>query len=157
MGHRGPAPTPTAILQRRGSWHANRRSGEPILPAMPPPKPSELGPVAAQVWDTYEPILLHMGVLTEADGIAFQVLCETYEAWWNAYNFCRHHKVRKAVYDRSGQVVKYVTHPKLKERERMTEQLTRILREFGLTPSARTAIKVLPPQESNEPSIGRIT
>ena len=80
MGRRGPPPTPTAKLARRGSWRAAERAAEPDALEALPPRP-QLGEIATAVWDTYEPILREMRVLSRSDGMALELLARTYEEW----------------------------------------------------------------------------
>lgn len=73
---RGPTPTPTEILRRRGSPLADKRGAEPRPPAiaeteiesaegLAPPIP--LDDLAREVWSQVVPIVHAMGVLTRAD------------------------------------------------------------------------------------------
>lgn len=75
MGKRGPPPTPTAILEARGSWRAKGRKGEPEVEVKEPPCPGWLPKEAKAEWKRIVPILLNLKVLTEADQAALQNYC----------------------------------------------------------------------------------
>lgn len=64
---KGRPHTPTAILKKRGSWHANHREHEPQPPEGLPECPEELNPIARAEWDYYLPILDEMGVVSPAE------------------------------------------------------------------------------------------
>lgn len=76
MGKRGPAPTPTAILDARGSWRAKIREGEPTLPTAEPDRPAFLKGEALREWKRTLPLLAQMRVLTEADRATLAVYCK---------------------------------------------------------------------------------
>lgn len=75
MGARGPAPTPTAILQARGSRLAASRAGEVQYPAGAPKCPAWLPAAAKREWRRVVPLLLNAGVLTEADLATLAAYC----------------------------------------------------------------------------------
>ena len=67
MGKRGPPPTPTNVLKRRGSWRGNRNPGEPRPEPGRPRCPSWLGDYAKAAWRHLVPMLDRMAVLTKVD------------------------------------------------------------------------------------------
>src|SRR5262245_50932234 len=78
MAGRGPAPTPTSVLEARGSWRAKTRAGEPRLPTERPSGPAWLSKEAQAEWRRVTRELLRMGVLAKADRA---MLAEYCEAW----------------------------------------------------------------------------
>src|SRR5947209_513230 len=70
MGQRGPAPTPTPILDARGSWRAKGRDGEVQLPVKAPTCPAFLPDEAKDEWKRQCALLPQMGVLAEVDRAA---------------------------------------------------------------------------------------
>ena len=123
MGSRGPKKTPTAILEKRGSWLAKTRNNEPIAIAEYPPCPDWIKGEALEIWERVTPQLVNMGVMTKLDGFAFSRYC-VYSVLW----------------------LKELGNPKRNEAslERYANQLARLENAFGLTPSARTGIEVKP-------------
>lgn len=77
---RGPKPTPSAQLKRRGSWRADTNAREPMPDPSPPPVPV-LSAAARRVWDALAPQLHAMGVLTSIDGNTLATYCETWVLW----------------------------------------------------------------------------
>ena len=67
MGKRGPKPTPTAILERRGSWRANHRPDVGMQESLPelPACPEWVSFRGRQVWHVIGPIVVHLGLLTK--------------------------------------------------------------------------------------------
>jgi P27 family predicted phage terminase small subunit len=67
MGLRGPVPTPTKILQARGSRLAASREGEVQYPEGAPRCPAWLPAAAKREWKRIVPMLEGAGVLSQAD------------------------------------------------------------------------------------------
>ncbi len=65
MGARGPAPTPTKILEARGSWRAKARAGELTFPVERPECPAWLSTEARAEWDRVVERLEGAGVLAQ--------------------------------------------------------------------------------------------
>lgn len=126
MGKRGPQPQPTAVLARRGSWRAKIRVGEPRPSGEIKPAPDWLDGDAAEMWDFLLPQLTATGVMTRIDWATLARYCEM----WSQWLVCRADPER---FDR------YM---------RLNGDLLKIEREFGMTPSSRSSIKVDPPAEN---------
>ena len=144
MGKRGPPPTPTPILQLRGSWRAGQRRDEPQPAQGPPEKPAWLDDYASQAWDQLVPILERMRVLTEADGKALALLCTTWARWRRCEEFVADKGEVYPIKDADGKVRELRRFPQAIASESLGRALNRYLGEFGLTPSARTRIQVNP-------------
>lgn len=148
MGARGPAPTPTAILERRGSWRAATREGEPRPPVAEPAKPRWLPREAAKFWDLVVPQLLALGVLAEIDWSVLAQFCEA-RAEVNRW---------RRVLDKEGWVLttrtkgggmyKYLN-PHVSLINKAREQLRSAEARLGLSPADRTRIR-LEPQDDDE-------
>ena len=137
MGARGPAKTPTRVLARRGSWRAKIRSGEPEIQPGMPPKPKGMRQLAGEAWEYLSVMLYNMGVLTEADGPSLQLVCETYVEWYELQKY-----VRNNGRTMRGEKGRRVVRPEYKMLSDVRKDLRLLLREFGLSPSARASIKV---------------
>ena len=140
MGKRGPAPTPRAILTRRGSWRGKAAAGEPSPPAERPACPAWLSLDATRLWRELVPRLLAMGVLAKVDRNALARYCSTWARWRRAEEFLAAHGEVYPVRDRHGRVTDYRTYPEVKIAAQLGEALGRIEGQFGLTPSARRAL-----------------
>ncbi len=135
MGRRGPPPQPTALKVLNGN------PGKRALPkAEPKPDPSEpfmpawLDEDARAEWRRITPILLHMGVLTIADGAALAVYCEAYSTMGHAL---------KTIEEEGPTFVSPKTMVEHLKPEIMIIQNARsaikaFCQEFGMTPSARS-------------------
>jgi phage terminase small subunit len=127
MGARGPARKPTELLKKEGSWRgkAREKEGEVTpLPALLPPEPDwEEGP-ALEAWRKWAPGLVALGVLTEMDWPAFESMCQLHAVKIEAHSH---------VYNDPRAMSAYL---------RAEQQLRQCMREFGMTPSARSGLSI---------------
>ena len=143
MGLRGPAPKPTAI--RRAQGNPGKRPFEDTEPrplVVEPGCPAHLDAEARLEWRRLVPILLRMRVLTEADGFALANLCQAYSTMVKAQQQLS--KTGLLMKTPSGYVQQS---PLLGIVNSCMETITRLSREFGLTPAARTRVRAEPPDE----------
>ena len=136
MGYRGPIPKPTSleIAERRPGHRAINRN-EPKARNIAPKCPDHLDDRAKKEWRRMVPILQRMKVLTEADGYSLANLCQTYSTLVTAQE-----KLSEAgiLYKApSGYIMQS---PLLAVVNQCIETITRLSREFGLTPAARSRI-----------------
>jgi phage terminase small subunit len=129
MAKRGPKKTPTAILEKRGSWLAKTRDGEPIVDAGYPPCPDWIKGEAREIWDRIVPELVNLGVMTKLDGFAFSRYC-VYSVLW----------------------LKELGNPGRTEAtlERYSNQCMRLEQSFGLNPSARASLETHPEKDKGD-------
>lgn len=138
---RGRKRTPTAILKFRGSRSANARRDEPTpepgIPSMPVPLDGE----ALRCWNDLAPKLSAMGVLAVIDGIALARYCRLWGRWTEAESFIAEHGMTLVTTKKSGQTT-HSLYPQVRQAARLAEELLRLEREFGLTPSSRAGLRV---------------
>ena len=134
---RGRRPKPAGMSTRR----PRRDSGEPTvrLPACPPHLQGE----ARKEWRRTGRRLLQCGLMTEIDGAALAVYCQAWARWVDA----------EASLVRYGVVIKSPTgfpiqSPYLAIANKAMEQMTRLLTEFGMSPSSRARVWVAPAREA---------
>jgi len=156
MGSRGPAPTPTTILELRGSWRAQTRAGEPKPPRGKPPCPKQFTKEQRQVWRRLCTILDNMNLLTQADGHQLERYCIYYCRWRDCEAFIAKNGISYPIKsddpsyyvvripNTSTAVVGFAEHPQLRESHRLDAALKQIEAQFGLTPAARTRLTVDP-------------
>ena len=145
MGRRGPPPTPTKILQQRGSWRAKDRDDNEWKPpevaeAQTMEAPAELlalGPMAADHYRHTAPLLLASGVLTEADLPAFVRYCALYARWKKAEANVLEFGAVIFQKDRYGELKDFKRNPACLEANQLATLCLQLEREFGMTPSAR--------------------
>lgn len=142
MGLRGIPPTPTRILELRGSRKAEGRTGEPQAEQGAPPEP-ELTPAQLAIWRRLCDEIDSLGVLTVVDGWQLERYARFIDRWRN---------VEKAL-DRLGTdllavVVGEATNTAFKrlsvESRKLDGVLKQIEQQFGLTPSARVRLVAEP-------------
>ncbi len=143
MGRRGPRPQPSALRVIRGRSHHGRRAGEPQPERGRPNCPTWLPESAKDEWHRVVPLLDGMGVLTKIDRAALEGYCVSYAKWRDA----------EAKLMRFGPLMKptssgYIPQsPYVALARQSLEEMRRFMQEFGMTPSSRTRIGVLPGQE----------
>lgn len=152
MGLRGPAPKPTAIRFANGNPHNKPINHlEPKPDRVAPSMPSYLDDEAKKEWKRLSKLLLRIGVLTEADGMSLACLCQ---AWSTMV------KAQKKLSE-TGMLLKtpsgYVQQsPLISIVNNCSETVSRLSREFGLTPASRTRIAASIPQTQNASPVKNI-
>lgn len=138
MGMRGPVPKPTALVLLEGNPGKRKiNKGEPQPRRVPPRCPAHLDAFAKQEWRRLVPILQRMRVLSEADFLALSTLCQTYSTLVKAAT--RLNKEGLIITTKSGYVQQ---NPVYSIANSCAEMMTRLTREFGLTPASRTRLEV---------------
>jgi P27 family predicted phage terminase small subunit len=142
MGRRGPAPEPTALKRLRGNPGKRALNKEEPRPATTMPRcPAHLGKEARAEWRRVARGLHEAGLLTQIDRAALAVYCQAWERWVRAEaQVARHGEVVKTI---AGNVMQ---NPYLSIANRSMKQMRDMARELGMTPSARSQIRVQPPE-----------
>ena len=143
MGKRGPARTPTSILQLRGSWRAKVRGDEPTPDEGRPECPDTLTDDERDVWDRVTALLDDMCVLTVADGAQLERYCRFYVRWRQCERII-------AKFSSDDVLIGGLTNDGMRpvirnawaESHRLAGELRRIEGQFGLTPAARAGLNV---------------
>ena len=78
MRGRKPSPTQLKLVRGNPGKRPIRAAGEPKPGHTLPEAPVHLSARAKAAWGQIAPILSRMGVLTEADAVALELLCEAY-------------------------------------------------------------------------------
>ncbi len=135
---RGTKPKPAALKKLQGN--PGRRpfnSREPQPNPKRPPPPKWLSQAARKQWDRIAKDLHDCGLLTSIDQLALALLCENYAMWYDAKLlvevegfFCR---------SDNGNLYQ---HPAVGAMNRAQKNLISLMCQFGMTPSARSTIKV---------------
>lgn len=153
MGARGPAPTPTDVLQLRGSWRGNARPGEPKPTKGKPKCPKHFTKDQKAIWRRLTTLLETMNILTTVDGHQLERYCVYFCRWRACEEFIARNgisypiKSDDATYyvvrmpNTSTAVIGFAEHPQLRESHRLDAALKQIESQFGLTPAARTRIQ----------------
>ncbi len=135
MGLRGPIPKPTALKILEGNPGKRPLNRHEPNPGGVPQCPKHLDAQARREWRRLLPILLKMRVLTEADYIALANLCQTYSTMVKAQE-----QLQKAGLLYKSQSGYIQQSPLLSIVNSCVETITKLCREFGLTPSSRSRL-----------------
>lgn len=149
MGKRGPKPTPTRILQGRGSWRAKSRGPEPTVPEGVPEIPPGLREDAAEVWETVTAQLQEMGILGRCDGNALERYCNAIMKYRECEEILEKEGVTYERYNLNGDVL-VKERPEVKIAAKLSEECRKLENAFGLNPSARTGLCVTKPSDTKE-------
>jgi P27 family predicted phage terminase small subunit len=135
---RGRKPLPTSLKQLRGN-----PGKRPINGQEPRPKtertscPAELCPLAKKEWRRIVPILEELQLIGKIDRAAIAGYCQSYGRWMEAEQ--KISETSLVIKTKSGNVIESPYYS-IAKRER--ELMHKFLVEFGMTPSARTRLKV---------------
>lgn len=144
MGRRGPPPQPTQLRVIRGNpSKAPLPEGEPKPEEDDGAPPPSLHGVALEKWNATVPILRSMGIWSAADRGTWERYCVVYSQWLRNREMC----------ERAGEVIVFKTKDKngnpymqvspfATQMYRAAEMLLRIEQQFGLTPAARTQVRI---------------
>jgi P27 family predicted phage terminase small subunit len=143
MGRRGPKPKPTAFKIAAGvrSDRINFAEPAPVEGEIEPTL--DLDATAKKEWERLLPILRSMGVLSAGDATALTMYCVAFSHWAEAEtNIAANGLVLQ---DNLG---RDFANPAVAISKQAGETAAKFIREFGLTPSARSAIKAAPGEDS---------
>jgi len=146
MSKPGPRPTPTGVLQLRGSWRAAGRSDAAVKPSRPA-CPRWLGAEARKKWKQLVPELAKLGILTTVDREALARYCDTWALWRRMREHVEKYGVSYPLRTDDGEVKCFQQFPEVGAMHKLALLLGRLEAEFGLTPSARTRIDIEKPAE----------
>lgn len=131
MSGRPPKPTKLKILAgnpgRRDLNDAEPTGGDSL-----PPVPSDLTGEAAAKWAEMIPILHKCGILGRIDGDSFAMYCRLWARWTEA---------EQKIVER-GQFVGRAINPAIRIANEALKLLNKLATDFGMTPAARTRIRV---------------
>lgn len=150
MGRRGPKPTPTAILKARGSWLAETRPGEPQVPLTEAAPPDWVDRAVRPHWSRIVKMLHGCGIMSDVHAPALSLLI----------NSLGHYIASEKDVAKHGRWCKNnkgnpIVHPAWRARCGAWEQVLKALREFGMTPSALSAVQAQPDKGKDASGIQR--
>jgi len=142
MPQPGPRPKPKALTVHEGRRKAREDPTHPDPKIGIPRKPRGMSKHAGVVWREMVKQLSGLGVLTVVDGKALARYCELHVIVWDALGYIAEHGATQDVTGRYG--TKTVDVPQIKQVKDLSPQLLRLEEQFGLTPSARSRISIVP-------------
>lgn len=134
----GRPSVPTSLKILRGN-PGNRplNDAEPLPPPASLDPPPELTGYALDRWNATAPLLLAMKVFTAADAPALARYCHTYAQWDAARRHVEEHGMTQVTSTGYSQITAEAGLFKS-----LSAELLVFERQFGMTPAARSAIKV---------------
>ncbi len=138
MATRGRKPKPTALKVLEGNpGKRPLNKNEPQPEKKAPRCPSWLEPEAKKEWRRMAKTLENIGVLTQVDKAAFAGYCQAYARWKEAEEFLSKHGT---IFKTTSGYIQQV--PQVAIARNYLQIMKDFCSEFGLTPAARTRIKV---------------
>jgi len=156
MGKRGPRPKPSKLKMLAGN-----PGKRPLNKLEPKPDlinqisaPDCLDEDSAKIWDKIATQLHNIKVLTVIDTNALIRYCQLYSQWLQLQKILEEKGLTYEVNKENKNGDKFVCYirerPEIKLCLRLNAEITRLEKEFGLTPSSRTDISVTIPIEMDE-------
>lgn len=142
---RGRRPLPTEVKRLRGNPGKRRLNAhEPTPSSRRPTRPDFLTSRAAAKWDELVPELEAAHLLSRLDGELLAIFCQAWADWIEAEL-----AVRGASPVIDTMLGNLVVSPWRTVANQHRKELLRLAVELGLSPSARSRIKVGPPEEAD--------
>lgn len=136
MGQRGPQRKPTHLLN--DEYYKKSREGELTYEHQKlHQKTLEEFKTEDQSWDNLVDLLNEYGVTTVADSAALSLLKDTWDDYQEALALCKTDGRYITTNSGYSQLAPWTT-----QANKMREQVLKILKEFGLTPSSRAGLLV---------------
>lgn len=138
---KGRRPKPSHLRMVEGN-----RGRRPLNENEPQPKkgrpkiPTHLSVRARSAWKFVAELLDNMGVLTEADSLALERLCETYVEIVEAQELIEKKGRVYKTHNEAGEIM-WRSHPAVKQLQDADRRFRAYLIEFGLTPAARSKVQ----------------
>lgn len=144
MGKRGTKPTPTKILEQRGSWRAKTREGEVEHIAGAPDCPAWLDDEARAEW-MRQVAGIADGVLSHVDRGFLAAYCAAWSEFVTCQQYIEEHG-HISVTDKGNEI----QHPMVGIRNKAAERMNRFGSQFGFSPSSRVGIHAAPKTEETD-------
>ena len=143
----GRTPLPTAIKAVRGNpGQRPLGDGEPTPPPADPRPPRMLDGVALDKWNEMVGLLSSMGVFTQADRTTLERYCLMYDQWATLQQHFKENLRTQLTQTGYSQVTAEATLEK-----QLRSDMLAIERQFGMTPAARSTIKVSGAAQTQDP------
>jgi len=140
MAKRGRKPTPTNVLNLRGSWRGKARKNEVKPDPDTPICPRWLSSEARREWRRIVPELKAVALVTRLDAVALALYCEAVARYIRA----------EATLREEGETTTTAAgglklHPLVPVRDAAVTQILKTCSLFGLSPSDRVGLPSSPP------------
>ncbi len=151
MGRRGPVPEPNVLKVLKGNpGKRPLNDAEPKPQPVAPKCPRWLSKDAKREWRRLVKELEPLGLLTVIDGMALATLCEEWATYKWAQGVLTEHGHTYEYTNKAGEA-NLIARPEVAIARNAFMAIKAMCAEFGLTPSARSRIRVdLPKQQADE-------
>lgn len=147
MGRRGPQPKPTPLKLLRGNPGKRKlNKAEPRVRPEAPPMPPDLCDLAVEAWERLVPQLAELRIIGRIDADALRLWCETWALWRRARDLIEEQGFTTSYTDVDG-TERITARPEVNMERRYYRDLLTFGRDFGLTPSSRSGLKVAGDEE----------
>lgn len=149
------APKPTALKKIQGTERADRKVKNEWQPneVVTFDAPTELNEWGTALWNDLMEEFRHVKLLTRVDYGSLLVCCNEYGTYMEADDLIKAQglQVEVEIYDKNGNVVgtKTEKNPMIAVRNESMRNYYSMMKEFGLSPSARTKISAPKATESD--------
>jgi P27 family predicted phage terminase small subunit len=135
----GRPPKPTNLIKANGTFKKHRHADRLELPNATPTMPFVSGDVATQTFAHLSERLSRLGVLSDLDGYALQMLADAWEDYTAARDVVRRLGATYETITEAGQVM-IRPRPEVAMYQNAWDRMKKIIGEFGLTPSSRAKL-----------------
>jgi len=144
---------PTELKKQRGTFRQDRHNpSEPKLPSTIPPTPTWLSEQGQKSFIELSHILHDMTVLTLADSMALEMLCDSYSEYKSAKEIINTLGSTYIVTSREGNEKAFIR-PEVQIANQAFVRVFQLLKEFGLTPSSRAKVNAIEGYAQGTPDI----
>jgi len=150
---RGRKPAPSHLKLVRGN--PGRRplnAAEPKVKRARPSAPEHMSDRGRETWGYVSGLLDRMGILSEVDAVALELLCEAYADYLAARAELKAFGSETYATETANGDKMYRSHPAVAQRNDADRRIRGWLAEFGMTPSARTRVKADGQSEQDDPA-----
>jgi P27 family predicted phage terminase small subunit len=157
MSTRGPVPTPTPILEARGSWRGSVRPGEPRPAVEPPTCPTFLKGESRAEWRRLVKVLSSMHVLAKADRTVLALLCLSWGDYCRAAAYVAKVEAElrrsgRSVYEADGRKkTSRGLRQAMRDMRTSADLVKQLADRFGLSPAARPRLHVVTEDPAESP------
>ena len=144
---RRPKPSNQKVMAGNPGKRPLDLESEPSFEACVPDPPPEIQGEALEEWRRAGPMLAAQKVLTAADMMVFALYCKAVARWRVAERGLL--KAAKGDKDFEGLIQSGAPNPFLRVAKEASEQILKASVELGMTPAARTRVKMAGTQKAN--------
>jgi P27 family predicted phage terminase small subunit len=151
----GRRPKPTKLRKLGGkAGHRALNDAEPAVPVEIPEMPTGLSEFAQAEWNATLPMLVNMGIISRVDGSALAAYCECCDSCFEAKKEVKRlgRIIEEPICSKTGEVIGYKrkANPAVAMLYDALKLMKSFLIEFGMTPAARSRLRVEAP-DGEEP------